>query len=328
MNNHRKIIFILILCALYVIYSVHKALAETPPEIDSMPGVCTAIMPFSSLLLDAGDTQTLTLANAFTTKLQREGQDSSVVKSIYVASLRSGVKFELLLLKAIMESDLGRFTIAANSTARGVFQYIEPTWLVLMKRYGAQAGYARLANAISMTKGTGIPYIREKNMHLKAEILALRHDPDVAAMIKAQQIREETDMIRELKHGEEVTPTDHYIAHMLGLPLARELYDLKDKNSVIAVAGLNRTDMREATRLNRAFFYEGKRALTAPEVYRNFERRVAREFQKMKTVALAQQQPCLHKPETQQVISRLDIRALDKAALPPEIRSSFAVSTR
>ena len=288
MNNHRKLIFLLILCALYVLYSVHKALAEPMPiPAPEMP-ICIAAAPTGIISLAQTDGDALELANAFTAHLDAQDGDSRVIKSIYIASLRSGVDFELLLLKAMLESNLGKFTTAQHSTARGVFQYIEPTWLVLIKRYGAQAGYARLAEAVAITKGTGIPYIRENHRHLKAEILALRHDTDAAALIKAYQIKEETEAIRNFKGGDDVTPADHYIAHMLGLSLALELYDLKSKNSVIAVAGLNRSDMREATRLNRTFFYDGKTALAAPQVYEKFENRVAHEYGKMRAVLKAQ----------------------------------------
>jgi hypothetical protein len=251
------------------------------PAAKYLPDCMGPAQQASSIHLESEDQRRLELARAFTLHLQNKGQDSSVVASIYKASLRTGVDFELLLLKAIMESDLGRLTVAEKSTARGVFQYIEPTWLTLIKRYGAELGYPHYAEAIYQPKHAGVPMVSGDNQYLKAEILALRHDPDISALVKAYQIHEETDIIRALKHGK-VTAADHYITHMLGLPLARELYTLKDHNSVFALAHLGKPGMREAARLNKMFFYDGARPLTAGEVYARFENRVDREFRKIR----------------------------------------------
>ena len=228
----------------------------------------------------------LHLAQAYETHLEEKGQDGAVISNLYKASIKSGVDFELLLVKAILESDLGRFKEARHSSARGVFQYIEPTWLVLIKRYGKQIGYPEYARAVSVSKRSGIPYFKGPAKYLRPEILALRYDPEASALIKAYQIKEETDVIRSFKRSKKVTATDHYIAHMMGLALAKELYDLKYKNSVIAVARLNKPEMREAAKLNRLFFYDGKRALTATAVYRKFEQRINRELKRIRNVAI------------------------------------------
>ncbi|MCB1562900.1 MAG: hypothetical protein KDJ75_04930 [Alphaproteobacteria bacterium] len=245
----------------------------------------------ASILLSDPDQRRLELARSFTRHLEARGQDPAVIRALYRASVKSGVDFELLLLKAIMESDLGRATVAQESSARGVFQYIEPTWLTLINRYGSQIGYAHYAHAISLTK-SGIPYIKGRNTYLKAEILALRHDPEASALIKAYQILEETEVIKAFKGGEAVTATDHYIAHMLGLSLAKEFYDLQKTGSILAVAGLGRADMREAAKLNRPFFYDGKKPLTASASYRRFERRVAKEMDNIRSVSNLKKQNC------------------------------------
>lgn len=245
--------------------------------------LCTKNDAGRSVQLQSTDNNRLKLARAFQAHLEEKGQDSAVIGAIYKASLSSGVDFELLLLKAIMESDLGRYTVATGSSARGLFQYIEPTWLVLMKRYGANLGYEHYADAISYTKRTGIPYIKNKNKYLRAEILALRYDDSISAMMKTFQIKEETDALRQYK-GSKVSATDHYISHMLGLPLTRELYDLRRKGSVFAVARLGNPQMREAAKLNKPFFYHGKNALTAADVYKKFEARVNREFKNIRNI--------------------------------------------
>lgn len=261
----------------------------------------SCIKPASVMFLQSPDEKRLELARALKTYLRENDRDERLATSIYKASLKTGVDFELMVLKAKMESDLGAQTIAARSTARGVFQYIEPTWLTLMNRYGDRVGYKHYADAIQRAKYPGVPYIKNGNPFLKAEILALRHDPDIAAMMKAYQVREETDVIRNLKRGQRVTATDHYIVHMLGLSLAKEFYTMKARGSVIAVAGLNRPAMREAARLNRAFFYSGKRALTAREAYTKFEKKVHNEFRSIRNVAYKNKTPACAQREPEPV---------------------------
>lgn len=243
----------------------------------------------TNISLQYRDQKRIDLAGRLSSYLEDKGQNPAVITAIYRASLTTDVDFELLIMKAMLESDLGRLNAAATSSARGVFQYIEPTWLTLIKRYGEEIGYPHYANAVGMTK-KGRPYIKDKNAYMKAEILALRHDADISALIKAYQIIEETDVIRGYKKAR-VTSTDHYIAHMLGLSLAKEFYALKNRNSGIAVAKLHRADMREAARLNKPFFYKGKRALTARASYKQFEKRVAREYKKIYTIAKTKEKP-------------------------------------
>ncbi len=263
--------------------------------------------PASVMLLQGKDEKRLELARSLKAYLRSKTQDEGLATAIYKASLKTGVDFELMVLKAKMESDLGRLTFARHTTARGAFQYIEPTWLTLIRRYGKDIGYEHYGDAIARSKYPGVPYIKNGNPFLKAEILALRHDPDISALIKAYQVREETDVIRSYKRGKRVTATDHYIVHMLGLPLAKEFYTMKRRGSIIAVAGLNNAAMREAARMNRAFFYSGKRALTAREAYAKFEKRVNKEFKTIQNVAYKNKTPaCAQSDEPTLELAKLD----------------------
>jgi len=242
----------------------------------------TCIKPTSVMFLQGPDSKRLELARSLKAYLKSQNQDGHLATAIYKASIKTGVDFELMVLKAKMESDLGRLNFASTSSARGTFQYIEPTWLTLIRRYGDKLGYPHYAEAIERSKYPGVPTIKNSakkgGPFLKSEILALRHDPEISAMIKAYQIKEETNVIKKYKRGARVTSTDHYIVHMLGLSLAKEFYDMRYRGSVIAVAKLGNARMREAARLNRVFFYHGQRPLTAREAYVKFEQRVRREF--------------------------------------------------
>lgn len=264
------------------------------------------IKPASVMLLQSPDEKRLELARALKAYLHNHNRDERLATAIYKASLKTGVDFELMVLNAKMESDLGLQNVAATSTARGIFQYIEPTWLTLIRRYGGRVGYQHYADAIERAHYPGVPTIKNNNPYLKAEILALRHDPEMAAMMKAYQVQEETDVIRAMKRGAHVTATDHYIVHMLGLPLAKEFYAMKNSGSLIAVAGLNNPAMREAARLNKVFFYSGKRALTAREVYTRFEKRVSGEFKSIRNAAYDNKVPACAPQKPQVTLAKLE----------------------
>ena len=267
----------------------------------------SCIAPQSVMHLQGVDDKRLTLARSLKSYLSAHDQDPRLAKAIYKASLKTGVDFELMVLKAKLESDLGRATFAKTSTARGVFQYIEPTWLTLIKRYGDKLGYAHYADAIARPKFPGVPHLKTDNPFLKAEILALRHDPEMSAMIKAYQVMEETNVIRGYKNGHQVTAADHYIVHMLGLPLAREFYAMKNVGSRLALAKIRNPAMREAAKLNRVFFYNGKRPLTAAEVYAKFNQRVGKEFTAIHQAAFKNKtKPCAEKPAPEVTLASLE----------------------
>lgn len=274
----------------------------------SIAGMC--VKPTGAVLLQGPDEKRLQLARSLKIYLKENGFDERLSASIYKASAKTGVDFELMVLKARMESDYGRATIAQHTSARGVFQYIEPTWLTLMRRYGDEIGYGHYAKAIKRAKYPGLPYIEGNNPYLKAEILALRHDLDASAMLQAYQVREETDVIKSMKRGR-VTATDHYIVHMLGVPLAKEFFKMRAHAPQSSPARSRTPAMREAASLNRAFFYSGKRPLAAREVYAKYEARVGKEIRSLRNAVFTQASAdCVEKEEEKPLLTLASITPL------------------
>jgi hypothetical protein len=221
-------------------------------------------------------------AAAFARRFKNEKHISRSVTAIYEVSKKTGVDFDLLLLKAILESNIGENIVASNSSARGLFQFVENTWLVLMKRYGADLGYPGYAGSIEINKKTGLA--KTASQQKRKEILSLRNDPYISTYLKARQIREETSVIKCLK-GASVTKTDHYIAHLLGLKLAGKFYSMISSGSPLPVANLGDSQLREAARLNRQFFFNGNTPLTARQAYRRIEQRVKREIKNIASIS-------------------------------------------
>ena len=80
------------------------------------------------------------------------GADPSRVRiagAIKQASNTTGTSFEYLLATAKMESDFNPTAGASTSSAHGLYQFIDQTWLGTVKEAGAQLGYGNYADAIT-----------------------------------------------------------------------------------------------------------------------------------------------------------------------------------
>src|SRR5215468_6188867 len=76
---------------------------------------------------------------------------TSVTDSIRNAARSTGASFEYLLATAKVESDLNPNLTMRTSTATGLFQFLEQTWLGVMKTAGPAFGYGHYADAIKQT---------------------------------------------------------------------------------------------------------------------------------------------------------------------------------
>jgi hypothetical protein len=79
------------------------------------------------------------------------GAGARVAGAIRQASQATGASFNYLLATAQVESGLDPQAGASTSSARGLFQFIEQTWLATMKQSGGALGYGRYADAIKQT---------------------------------------------------------------------------------------------------------------------------------------------------------------------------------
>ena len=72
-----------------------------------------------------------------------------IAGSIRQAASTTGASFEYLLATAKMESNFNPKAAATTSSARGLFQFIDQTWLGTVKEAGAHLGYGKYADAIT-----------------------------------------------------------------------------------------------------------------------------------------------------------------------------------
>jgi hypothetical protein len=176
------------------------------------------------------------------------------------AGQKSDVDFDYLLQTAVRESSLDPTAKASTSTATGMFQFLEQTWFEVMKSDGARLGYGRYAEAIK-TQSDGTLDIADKQ--LRAEVLKLREDPEVAANMAAAFTRNNGAYLQE-SFGRMPSPGELYIAHFLGARGAEKMFraGLADADQIAA-------DLFPAqAKANKAIFYDHGTARTVRDVYK------------------------------------------------------------
>ncbi len=191
-----------------------------------------------------------------------------VTSALKKASAETGVGFDYLYRVAVRESSLNPQAKASTSSAAGLFQFIEQTWLGAVKKYGAAHGLGVFAADIQSTPGGKLAVADPAR---RREILDLRFDPGKAAALAGELARENKASL-EAGLGREVDGAELYAAHFLGAGGAKKLLSAKPGDSAAAL-------LPSAARANRHVFFDGARERTVDEVISSFRKTigVARE---------------------------------------------------
>lgn len=174
------------------------------------------------------------------------------------AGARNGVDFDYLLQTAIRESSLNPSAKAQTSSATGLFQFIESTWLEVMKDEGPRLGYQDFSDHIQEHEGEFFV----SNPVVRQQILDLRNDPQVASDMAAAFTRRNGDYLMG-KFGRMPSPGELYIAHFLGPSGAERFFELglQSPNADAAAA------FPRPAAANPSIFYENGRPRSVREVY-------------------------------------------------------------
>lgn len=191
------------------------------------------------------------------------------VEIIERASAATRVSANYLLALARQESGCRADARAPTSTAYGMFQFIESTWLVAMHRHGAKYGERRLAEAIALDL-SGRPVLRQPA--LRQEILAKRGDAQLAAYLAAELAIENARHLQRHRR-QPLTATDLYMAHFLGAHGATQFLQVLDRQPARPAHELL---PRAASANPNVFFERGNRARprTVAAVYGFFQERI------------------------------------------------------
>lgn len=172
---------------------------------------------------------------------------ASVQTAIAAASRKTGVDFNYLLGQAQVESGMRADARAGTSSATGLYQFIDQSWLGVIKQHGAEHGLGWAADSISRNSNGRFVV---SDPATRQAILNLRSDPQTSALMAAEHAADNKTAL-EGSLDRPATGTDLYMAHFLGLGGARSFLGAMDDNPGRIGASM----FPAAARANRGVFY-------------------------------------------------------------------------
>lgn len=171
-----------------------------------------------------------------------------VREAIASAASATGTDFDFLMKTAQRESSMNPRAKASTSSASGLFQFIDSTWLNMVKRYGARHGMANEAAMIGMDS-SGRSWVADPSQ--RRAILNMRFDPVVAARLAGEFTRENAEFLKS-RIGRDPQAGELYAAHFLGPSGAAQLVQTVNRAPDMPASAL----FPEAASANRSIFYE------------------------------------------------------------------------
>lgn len=195
---------------------------------------------------------------------------TGIVNAIKTASAKTGVSFSYLMEKAAAESNFNPTIKAKTSSATGLFQFIESTWMDMVDKHGTKYG-------IDKTQS-------------KSELLNLRKDPEIASLMAAEFAEGNKAHLKQTIGGD-IGNTELYFAHFMGAGGASAFLSQLKENPLNIAADI----FPKEARANKGVFYNSKTGApkTLQQVYDFFDNKFSddtRIAQAPETMA--------HKPRT------------------------------
>ena len=193
------------------------------------------------------------------------GSSGRVQHAIAQASRRTGVDFGYLLGQAQVESSMDPSARARTSSATGLYQFLDQSWLAIVNDHGAKYGMGWAADAIQRT-GSGRYQVSDPQ--LRQQILDLRNHPETASIMAAELASDNRDYL-EQRIGRRAEAVDLYLAHFLGAGGAAKFL-----TSPQTMAGADL--FPAAARANANIFYDRQgNARSLADIRANFARKLA-----------------------------------------------------
>ena len=184
---------------------------------------------------------------------------AQIALALSLASSSTGADYHYLVNTARTESSFQAEAKAPTSSAQGLFQFIEETWIRTIKDEGPRLGLEKYAAWIS--KSAAGRYQVDTPEH-RAALLKLRNDPKVSAMMAAAYARQNEEFVRSAI-GRRPTSDELYIAHFLGPADAVKLINYRDSQPSLSAPDL----FPAAAKANRPIFFGDSGARSVGQVY-------------------------------------------------------------
>ncbi|MGF1462738.1 MAG: transglycosylase SLT domain-containing protein [Maricaulaceae bacterium] len=176
------------------------------------------------------------------------GIEALAASAIQTAANATGADFDVLLRTARQESAFDPDARARTSSAAGLFQFIEQTWLATLKAFGAKHGFGEEAGLV---REVGPGRYDVVDPAARRDILDLRFDPEASALMAGELTAQNAQGLRA-KLGREPSAGELYTAHFLGVTGAGRLITAAELSPGAAADHI----FPEAARANRSIFYE------------------------------------------------------------------------
>lgn len=181
--------------------------------------------------------------NETAARIVRAVADPSITAAVREAALATGTQFDLLMASAKIESGFRADARASTSSATGLFQFTEQTWLNAIRTHGPQHGLDVEAGAIVNRGGR----LTVDDAGQRQRILALRNDPRVASAMAGNHLREIADRL-ETGLGRTPEAAEIYLGHFLGSAGARRMLSAPESQAAASI-------LPDAARSNTTLFY-------------------------------------------------------------------------
>lgn len=203
-----------------------------------------------------------------------------LVHSILKAAHVTGVDPVYMMTLADVESSLSPEAKAPTSSAEGLFQFIDSTWLETVYRHAADYGYTGAAEAIQRKNDDLV--VSEED---RSWIMNLRTDPYFSALMAGELIKD----VEQALHAQgerELAETELYLAHFLGAGSAVRFLEALYEDPDVKASKL----FPRAARANAGLFMEGKgrkrRSVSIAELYNKIDSKIIRRMDRYTNIGL------------------------------------------
>lgn len=188
-----------------------------------------------------------------------------LVDVVVLAARATDIDPTYLMALADKESSFDPAAKAPTSSAEGMFQFIDKTWLAVVHQHGAGHGLASEAKAIT---AIGDDFV-VSDEETKARIMELRREPYLAAVLAAEMLKRDRAEVG-FRIGRDLRRSEYYLTHFLGQKQAGRLLELLDADPDRSAAA----EFPAAAKANRSIFMSSEATIAGKGKSR---RRVVRQ---------------------------------------------------
>ncbi|TRL33122.1 lytic transglycosylase domain-containing protein [Methylosinus sporium] len=255
-------------------FLTNRGLTDQPLDADAAEAIGEAVKAWSGSA-DAEADKNVAGAAPMVLQFGPVRVARAIVEHVVQAARTTGSDPALLMAIADKESSFAPKAKASTSSASGLFQFIDSTWLKAVRMFGRSHGQEAAAQAI----GGDYRVAPQK----RSEILAMRNDPYLSAVFAAEMLKHDGERIAE-RIGRPLTAGETYLIHFLGPDdAARFMAKVEEAPNTPAAKLLPRP-----ARANKPIFFarEGKKMKpkSVGEVHEAFETMMGKRSDRYKGV--------------------------------------------